>query len=56
MIDFAEGRILYTLGSEVHSFKVANASDTLLLKGAPGTADLRNRRTRTGSAGHRARR
>jgi hypothetical protein len=37
MIDYAEGRILYTLGTEVHSFKVANASDTLLLKGAPGT-------------------
>lgn len=36
MIDYAEGRILYTLGTEVHSFKVANASDTLLLKGAPG--------------------
>ncbi|MCY7303806.1 MAG: hypothetical protein LH654_12400 [Thermoleophilia bacterium] len=36
MIDYAEGRILYKLGSEVHSFKVANASDTLLLKSQPG--------------------
>jgi hypothetical protein len=36
MIDYAEGRILYTLGSEVHSLKVANASDTLLLRGAAG--------------------
>ena len=37
MIDYAEGRILYTLGPEVHSLKVANGSDTLLLRGAPGT-------------------
>jgi hypothetical protein len=36
MIDYAEGRILYNLGSGAHAFKVANASDTLLLEGAPG--------------------
>jgi len=36
MIDYAEGRILYSLGSEIHSFKVANGSDTLLLKGTSG--------------------
>ena len=36
MIDYAEGRILYTVGSEVHSTRVASGSDTLLLRGAPG--------------------
>jgi hypothetical protein len=36
MLDYAEGRILYSLGSEIHSVKVASASDTLVLKGAPG--------------------
>jgi hypothetical protein len=34
MTDFAEGRVLYTLNGEVHSFKVSNGADTLLLKGS----------------------
>jgi hypothetical protein len=38
MTDFAEGRILYSLGSEIHSFKVSNGSDTLLLESAVGAA------------------
>jgi len=36
MVDYAEGGVLYNLGSEVHSLKVGNASDTLLLEGAAG--------------------
>lgn len=38
MTDFAEGRILYSLGSEIHSLKVSNGSDTLLLRSAAGIA------------------
>jgi hypothetical protein len=40
MSDVAEGRILYSLGSEIHSFRIANASDTVLLRSAPGSAAL----------------
>ena len=36
MVDYAEGRILYSLGTEIHALKVASGSDTLLLKSAPG--------------------
>ncbi len=36
MLDYVEGRILYGLGNEIHSFKVADGSDTLLLKGVAG--------------------
>ena len=46
MTDYAEGRILYNLGSEVHSFKVANGSDTLLLKGTSGTPIFATKDTR----------
>ncbi len=38
MLDFVEGRILYGLGNEIHSFKVSSGSDTLLLKGTAGRA------------------
>ncbi len=36
MVDFAEGRILYTLNGEVHAFKTSTSKDTLLLKSASG--------------------
>jgi hypothetical protein len=36
MTDFAEGRILYTLNTEVHAFKISNGKDTLLLKSGGG--------------------
>jgi len=34
MIDFAEGRVLYARNGEIHSTKVSNGADTLLLKGS----------------------
>ncbi len=36
MLDYVEGRILYGLGNAIHSVKVSNGSDTLLLKGTAG--------------------
>lgn len=40
MLDYAEGRVLYTLGSEVRSLRVADGNDALLLEGEPGRAVL----------------
>jgi hypothetical protein len=34
MIDFAEGRVLYRLGSQIRSLALTSRTDTLLLQGA----------------------
>lgn len=38
LVDYAGGRILYTIGTEVHARSVATGADTLLLKGTPAAA------------------
>ena len=38
LVDYAGGRILYTIGTEVHARSVVTGADTLLLKGTPAAA------------------